>query len=95
MTQQRIPTTEKLANALTQAHAPLEMIDRARQGYYDDYKADSAVPIMMLVQDARTHGLKDIARRAADGEFDAQSWEADEWAKSPDGQATFQQFLKG
>jgi hypothetical protein len=91
----RTPTTEKLAKALEEAGAPEEMITHARAGYYDDYKSDVAAPIAYLVQDARTAGLTTIAERAIDGDFDAQGWEADEWAHSPDGQATFAGFFKG
>lgn len=90
--QKRQLTTEKLAQALIAAKAPQEMVERARNGYYDDYKSDIGNNIMALVEDARKHNLVDIAMRAIDGEFDAQSWEADEWRKSPEGQATFAEF---
>ena len=89
---QRIPTTEKLAQALKKAGAPAAMIAFAREGKYDDYKSDLANPIMQLVTEARAAGLDDIADRAIGGEFDGQTWEADEWAKSPEGRATFKQF---
>lgn len=91
----RTPTTEKLAKALEEAGAPEEMITRARAGYYDDYKSEVATPIAYLVQDARTAGLTKIAERAANDDFAAQDWEADEWAASPDGQATFAEFYQG
>ena len=90
--EKRQPTTEKLAQALITASAPQEMIERARSGYYDDYKSDLGNNIMALVEDARKHNLADIAKRAIDGEFDAQSWEAEEWRKSPEGRATFAEF---
>jgi len=91
--QKKKPTTERLAEALSLAGAPKWMIDNANAGLYDDYKSSVAVPIMMLVFDAENQGLREIAQRARDGEFDAEKWEADEWAKSPDGQATFSEFL--
>lgn len=90
--EKRQPTTERLALALIAAKAPQEMISRAREGWYDDYKSPAANNIMELVQDARKHKLDDIAKRAMDGEFDAQSWEAAEWRESPEGQATFAEF---
>jgi hypothetical protein len=89
MTEERIPTTEKLAHALQEAGAPPQMIQRARTGYYDDYKSKHATPITLLASDARFNKLPDIAKRAEAGEFDAQDWEAGEWAESPDGKATF------
>ena len=92
-TAQRIPTTEKLAKALEQANAPTKMIERARAGYYDDYKSELAFPIIQLVQDATRHELYTVAEQAKAGKFDGQKWEADEWAKSPEGRATFQEFM--
>lgn len=80
--QKRMPTTDKLAQALSSAGAPEIMIQRANEGYYDDFKSNEAWPIQRLVSDARSFGLSDIAERAKDGEFDAQQWEADGWARS-------------
>ena len=94
MKEKRKPTSEKLAEALSLAGAPKWMIDNANAGVYDDYKSPHAAPIMTLVFDAQSVGLKDIAERAKDGEFDAQKWEADEWAQSPEGRATFAEFFK-
>lgn len=90
----RVPTTEKLAKALEQANAPASMIAAARAGHYDDYKSDVPDPIRQLVRDARDANLPTIVIAAINGKFDGQKWEADEWAKSPEGRATFQQFLK-
>jgi hypothetical protein len=93
-TPQRKPTSEKLAEALSLAGAPQDMIARAEAGYYDDYKSPLATPIMALVIHARAAGLHTIAEQAKDGEFDAQDWESDEWAQSPEGQETFAEFFK-
>jgi hypothetical protein len=90
----REPTTERLARALIEAHAPAAMVDRARVGYYDDFLSELPLPIMQLVIEATDAGLVGIANRARRGEFDAPKWESDEWAASPDGQATFQMFLE-
>ena len=92
---QRVPTTEKLAKALEQASAPAKMIERARSGYYDDYKSELAFPIRQLVEDAMRHELYDIAERAKNGDFDAQKWEGDEWMSGPEGQAILKELLKG
>ncbi len=90
----RKPTTDLLAEALSLANAPKWMIDNALAGVYDDYKSPHADPIRTLVFDAKNNGLPTIAMDAIDGKFDAQKWEADEWAKSPEGQATFAEFFK-
>lgn len=90
----RIPTSERLAQILELAQAPQRMIDRARQGVYDDFKSELDMPLRELVRDAQAAGLHDIANRAKAGEFDAQQWEAKAWAMSPEGQTTFREFLK-
>lgn len=72
-------TKERLAEALTAVNAPVEMIQRALDGYYDDYESPSAVPIMMLISDATKNGLSNIAKRAREGEFDATDEESREW----------------
>lgn len=92
---QRIPTTEKLAKALEEVHAPPLMIEQARAGHYDDYKSDLATPIVALVNDAKRNGLYSIAERAMRGDFDAQNWEGDAWAEGPEGQAIMKEFFKG
>lgn len=90
----RPPTTELLAAALTEAGAPADMIAKARAGHYDDYRSELPFPCMQLVRDAHAAGLHDIAERAKAGEFDATAEEAEEWARSPEGRATFDAFGK-
>lgn len=87
------PTTERLAVELVKAGAPPLMIEKARAGYYDDYKSELAMPITQLVIDARAAGLPIIAERASAGEFDASNAESDAWARSPEGQALFRELL--
>ena len=83
MSEERIPTTERLALALEAAGAPQEMIANARGGRYDDFKCEvSATPCIDLVRDCATHGLWGLRTRAMDGEFDSQKWESDAWAKA-------------
>jgi hypothetical protein len=89
---ERIPTTERLARALEEAKAPQHMIERARKGYYDDYKSQHATPIALLVQHCTQYDLTAIADRAIDGEFDGTKEDADEWAKSPEGQEVMSAF---
>jgi hypothetical protein len=93
--EERKPTTERLAEALEAAGAPSDMIEKAQAGYYDDFKSDSPFPLVLLAMDAHKAGLgPEFHQRIVDGEFDAQKWESDAWAKSPDGQATFGEFMR-
>lgn len=77
----KIPTTEKLAKALEEANDPklAEIIEKARQGYYDDYKTTIAFPIIQLVYDLEKAGHPELAQRVRKGEWEAQDWEAKEW----------------
>ena len=88
----REPTTEKLAKALEEARAPEWMIKKARAGRYDDYKSVDPTPIHTLVQDCVKANLPKIAYRAMRGDFDAQEWEGEEWANSPEGQEIRRHF---
>jgi len=47
------------------------MVIRARSGHYDDYRSPLATPCIQLVLDAARHGLKEVADRARNGEWDA------------------------
>lgn len=95
MEEERIPTSEKLAQSLRAVNAPLDMIVRAEVGYYDDFRSELAYPVKQLVLDAVANGLPDIAMRAMESEFDAQNWEIDAWANSSEGQETLKQYMKG
>ena len=86
----KIRTSEKLAQVL-HAAGLLEMERKARAFYYDDYKSDIATPCIQLVADLTAAGRLDLAERAKAGEWDAQPWESDEWASSPEGQETLAQ----
>lgn len=89
------PTSEALAVALEEAGAPAEMIAKARADYYHDFKSPLAMPEMQLLNDAREHGLTDIAEGVMEGRWDATKAESDAWAASPEGQATFRELLGG
>jgi transposase len=91
----KVPTTEKLAKALEELNDPklAGMIKKARDGYYDDFKTPVAFPQIELVKDLIESGYQEMVKRVIDGEFDAQEWEAEEWANSPDGQETFRSLL--
>jgi hypothetical protein len=88
-------TAEYLAAALRAAGAPDEMVAKATDGYYDDYRSPLAFPITQLVHDAVFFGLSEVAERARRGDFDGTSEEAAAWARSPDGQETFRQLIEG
>jgi hypothetical protein len=60
---------------------------RAETGEFDDYADTYACPITQLYAELQAAGFTKFARRVADGEFDATKEEADEWARSPAGQA--------
>lgn len=75
-------TKDKLTEALQEANAPQAMIDRARQGYYDDFETTIADPIRQLIIDALAFGLEDIAKRAAEGDFDGTDEEGRAWFES-------------
>lgn len=89
------PSSERLAVALEEAGAPAEMIKRARADYYHDYKSDIPFPETQLLMDARLHGLESIAEGVLEGKWDATKQEADDWARSPEGQSVFRQLLEG
>ncbi len=72
-------TSDKLADTLVAAGAPVDMVIRARGGYYDDFKSPIATPCIQLVNDARAAGLSDIATRAINGDFDATPQESAKW----------------
>lgn len=96
------PTTEILVDALFAAAAPQFMIAKAQAGEYDDYKAqNTATPCVDLVNDlgkaATENGnmaLLALRDRAMKGEFDAQPWESDAWAKSMESDPEMGPLLK-
>jgi len=61
---------------------------RALTGEFDDYASTYTCPITQLHNELMKAGFTKFAARVADGEFDATKEESDEWARSPDGQAT-------
>jgi hypothetical protein len=89
------PTTERLATALLQAGAPPWMIENAKNGLYDDFKSEIAIPTVLLVAHLKRLGMQEFAQRVVDGEFDSTKEEAEEWANSPEGQETFRKLING
>jgi hypothetical protein len=75
-----LPTKLKLAEAIRQFNPALtEMIERAKQGYYDDYESSLAAPIMQLLEDLLDVGATALVERAMSGEFDGTEAEAMAW----------------
>ena len=73
-------TKERLAQVL-HAHGLLEMEEKSRAGYYDDFESPLATPIMQLVEDLRAAGQDKLALRAMHGEWDASREEAEAWER--------------
>jgi hypothetical protein len=80
-------TARKLARILGKAGCPPEMVRRAREGYYDDFRSELTYPITQLFKDLIEAGQPELADRAKQGEFDGTREEAQAWAKSPEGRA--------
>lgn len=76
-----IPTTEKLAQALEALEdaALTPMIERARAGYYDDFKSPLPTPLIQLYKDLIQAGYPAMAHRVVEGDFDATAEEARTW----------------
>jgi hypothetical protein len=70
MTDKSAQARNRLVSALREAGASQELIDKADSGYYGDFTSPLATPIAQLVIDANDAGLRGIAARARDGEFD-------------------------
>lgn len=86
-------TSDRLALALIEAGAPPIMVEKAKEGYYDDYKSPIAIPLTQLIIDLRAASdacvgpgripvkarLLAIADQATQGKWDCTKEEADEW----------------
>lgn len=84
-------TKDNLAAELNKAGFA-EMAAKATDGYYHDYLSPLAMPCEQLVADLHRIGTpesRNLAKRAMNGEFDANREEAEAWAKSKEGTETF------
>jgi len=81
MSKDRVPTSEKLANFLESLKDPrlTDMIKKARDGYYDNYKTTIPFPTIQLVLDFEEAGYQELAEEAKKGRWDSQDWEGEEW----------------
>lgn len=78
-------TKVRLAKDLKDHNAPEWMIKNAIDGYYDDYESNLPMPIMQLVIDCEQVGLKEIANKARNGDYDCTKEEADRWMNGKEG----------
>lgn len=108
MTEPAVPTSDRLAAALREIRGiPPAMIQRAVDGYYDDYKSPLAFPQVRLFDDLRqlaglpTTGdtskaaIFGLISRLMDGEFDGTKEEAVAWSRTPEGRETFRKLVGG
>ena len=97
-------TSELLAKALDEVGLTT-MAKLARQDIFHDFLSPHATPVLELAtmlqgavagcpDKARAERIRQLGRRVVNGEFDADSEESEDWAKSEEGQATFGELLK-
>lgn len=91
-----ISTSEKLALELEALGDPTleQIIERAREGYYDDYKTHLTYPKSALMVDLQELGHEQFADRVMEGEFDGTQAEASEWVNSVEGQIILSKIAK-
>jgi hypothetical protein len=66
-----LPESQKqLVKDLKASGAPKDMISKTGAGLYHDYVSPHPMPKHLLVGDAKTHGLEEIAHRAKSGHYD-------------------------
>lgn len=85
----------RLAAAIERAGGSPWLRDRARDGWYDDFRSPDPMPITTLVRDLRKAGLDDLAERAMAGEFDAGPAESKAWGASAEGREVFAELVGG
>lgn len=73
------------------------MADKAATGWYHDYLSPLDAPAITLADDlavAGTPAAMALRKRHLNGEFDATKEESDDWARSPEGQETFDRLIR-
>lgn len=84
-----MPTRERLAQAIEKEDGPKWIIDKARQGYYDNYVSPLRFPINSLVEDLISVSMFKMAHRAMDGDFDGNKDEVAAWAENVNSRTVF------
>lgn len=96
------PSDQILVEALTELGFT-DLAKRAAGGEWNDYFGTHAMPQHHLVATLRSRfddfpskiaDIEAVVGRVVQGDFDATKTEADEWAASPEGQATFAELLR-
>ena len=90
-----LPTKERLAIALEEAGAHPQIVQVARDGYFDQCQSPLPMPIATLIQEMNEQGFPDLARRAEQGEFDATEEEIEQWSKLPKSKQTTNDQILG
>jgi hypothetical protein len=83
-----------------------DLAKRAEADEFHDFLSPHATPELILVheltakmmaaKDNREHiAAANLRQRVINGDFDADLKESDDWAASPEGQAAFEQLMKG
>jgi hypothetical protein len=95
-------TKDMLAQALREVGLN-ELADKAATGYYHDYLSPLELPEIVLVNRLiiaateapaeRAKAIHDLRQRVINGDFDASAEEAEEWAASPEGEATMRSIM--
>ena len=68
---ENLPESQQLlVDDLEASGAPEQMVERTRQGWYHDYASEHPFPKALLVNDANSVGLREIAQRAKRGDYD-------------------------
>ena len=89
-------TKDFLAQELEKAGLP-EMAEKAREGYYHDFLSPPAMPCQQLAADLLEIGTVaalSLRRRHINGEFDANTEESEEWAKSLEGRRAMRELTR-
>jgi len=81
-----LATKDRLAQDLSEINGmPAEIVNRASQGYYDDYLTPLLDPKTQLAKDLTQAGFPHLAERVRAGEWDNTKEEAHEWRESEEG----------
>lgn len=89
-------TKDILAGELIKAGLP-EMAAKAAEGWYHDFLSPLATPELQLAADLAAAGTPEalaLRQRVINGDFDASREESDAWARSPEGQKTFDELRR-
>ena len=76
-----VATKERLARALEEAGVNPQVVQAARDGYFDALESALHAPIAALAKEMQQMGRLDLAARAQNGEFDPTPYEIEKWAQ--------------